>query len=138
MVFNSYSFGTQNAGSATAPVSAVYNSGNSPIVGFVQRVDWDARLNSNVANTTGCVIGSFYLAESGTNTLISAFVASGNHSTNAYPITYNSSNLNLTISGTAGNGTTPFLVMNPLALSASGVGLAGSLANVIVHWNTSV
>jgi len=138
MTFNTYDFGLFSNGSVTAPVSARYASGITSPVGYIHRVDWDSRLNTSAANTTGCIIGSFYLIESGTNAQISAFVASGNTQTIAYPRTFTVSNVNLTISGTAGNAATPFLTMNPLAITASGVGLAGSLAFVRVHWANSL
>ena len=66
MTFNTYDFGLFSNGSVTAPVSARYASGITSPVGYIHRVDWDSRLNTSAANTTGCIIGSFYLIESGT------------------------------------------------------------------------
>ena len=134
-MLNQYIYETQYFTSGTDPKTAVYTDARQHIVGFVERIDWDVRLYpTNAVNTTGCVIGSFYLLESGTNTLISSFAASGNHMTIVYPRTYGVNNLNASISGTAGNSTTPFLVVNPIALTGSAITTTGSLYDIRVFW----
>lgn len=130
-----YVYGTQYFTSGTDPKTATYTDARQHVVGFIERVDWDARLYpANPANTTGCVVGSFFLTESGTNILLSSYAASGNTQTVAYPRTYGVNNVNASISGTAGNSTTPFLLVNPLALTGSAIITTGSLYDIRVFW----